>query len=293
MVANQKGGVGKSSIVAAIGVAVARRKKRVLIVDADQQGNCTKKDLGVKDTDDGRSLAMTLQYGSPLEPVRNVRPGLDVVCGGTKLAMASTIVASAEQHGIDPRENLYTALSALVDAEGYDLVLVDSGPGDRALLDLLLRVVSWLIVPTKEDEGSIEGAEYLARRYLVARKNGAPVQLMGMVLFDCDTRASRRNEDTLGKIMELLEGTGIEPFKSFIRTAAAAAKDVRIFNLTAEELVDFTPRRNGVTTDDDGARAKKWSKDTGPLATDYQQLTREVLVRLSAGERAKEESVNG
>ncbi len=286
--------MGKSSIVAAIAVAVARRNKRVLVVDADQQGNCTKQDLGVKNSDDGRSLAMTLQYGSALEPVRNVRPGLDVVCGGTMLAMASTIVGNAEQHGIDPRENLFTALSALVEAEGYDLVLVDSGPGDRAVLDLLLRVVSWLIVPTKEDEGSIEGAEYLARRYLVARKKGgAQVQLMGMVLFDCDTRASRRNKDTLDKILDLLDGTGIEPFQSFIRTAAAAAKDARIFNLTAQELVAFAPRRDGFRGDDDGAPVKKWSKDTGPLATDYQQLTREVLVRLSAGERAKEEIVNG
>ncbi|GAB2452266.1 hypothetical protein GCM10027262_76850 [Nocardia tengchongensis] len=280
--------MGKSSIVAAIAVAVALRGKRVLVVDADQQGNCTVRDLGVADSDDGRSLAMTLQYGSALEPVRDVRPGLDVVCGGKLLAMAGTVVTNAEQHGIDPRQNLLVALSALVDSEGYDLVLIDSGPGDRGVLDLLLQVVSWLIVPTKEDDASIDGAELLARRYLWARKNGAMVELMGMVLFDCNPRAVRRNEDTLGKIMDLLEGTGIEPFKNFIRQDKAAALDSRAFHRTAEELIDFAPPRNGDGADSDDQPSKKWSRDTEPLATDYQKLTREVLVRLAAGERAKE-----
>ena len=57
LVANQKGGVGKSSIVAAIGGMLAGPERRVLIVDADQQGNVTGSDLGV-DGDRGQSLAM-------------------------------------------------------------------------------------------------------------------------------------------------------------------------------------------------------------------------------------------
>ncbi|WP_327146909.1 ParA family protein [Nocardia sp. NBC_01327] len=288
LVANQKGGVGKSSIVAAIAVAVAKRGKRVLVVDADQQGNCTIRDLGVKSTDEGRSLAMTLQYGSALEPVRDVRQDLDVICGGKMLAMAGTVVSGAEQHGIDPRQNLLIALENLVDTVGYDLVLIDSGPGDRALLDLLLQVVSWLIVPTKEDDGSIDGAELLARRYLRARKDGALVELMGMVLFDCNPRAVRRNEETLGKIMDLLDGTGIEPFRSFIRQDKATSIDTRAFHLTPEELIDFSPPRNGEGSATEDSPTKKWSRDPGALATDYQKLTKEVLVRLSAGERAKE-----
>ncbi|WP_366914502.1 ParA family protein [Nocardia sp.] len=288
LVANQKGGVGKSSIVAAIAVAVARRGKRVLVVDADQQGNCTIRDLGVKESDEGRSLAMTLQYGSALDPVRDVRPNLDVVCGGKLLAMAGAVAATAEQHGIDPRQNLLVALETLVDSVGYDLVLIDSGPGDRGVLDLLLQVVSWLIVPTKEDDGSIDGAELLARRYLWARKNGAQIELMGMVLFDCNPRAVRRNEDTLGKIMDLLDGTGIEPFRSFIRQDKATALDARAFHLTAEELIAFSPPKTNGSGEVSDTRTKRWSRDTEPLATDYQKLTREVLIRLGAGERAKE-----
>src|SRR5664279_5878651 len=78
LVANQKGGVGKSSIVSAMAGMVASDDRSVLVIDADQQGNVSRNDLGVAG-DKGRSLAMALQYAQPLEPVRDVRPGLNVI----------------------------------------------------------------------------------------------------------------------------------------------------------------------------------------------------------------------
>ncbi len=86
LVANQKGGVGKSTTVAAVAEMIAaagKRGRRVLVVDGgDPQANVTVEDLGVTG-DRGQSLSQTLQYGgAPLVPVRNVRPNLDVVAGG-------------------------------------------------------------------------------------------------------------------------------------------------------------------------------------------------------------------
>jgi chromosome partitioning protein len=105
LVANQKGGVGKSSIVAALGGMLAGPERRVLIVDADQQGNVTRSDLGV-DGDRGQSLAMALQYTQPLTPVRDVRPGLDIVPGGPHLATVGAMVATASSSGLDIAANL-------------------------------------------------------------------------------------------------------------------------------------------------------------------------------------------
>ncbi len=66
LVANQKGGVGKSTTVAAIAEMIAaagKRGRRVLVVDGDPQANVTVEDLGV-DGDGGQSLAQTLQFGA-------------------------------------------------------------------------------------------------------------------------------------------------------------------------------------------------------------------------------------
>ena len=81
LVGSQKGGVGKSSIVATVAVSLARKGRRVAVFDVDQQGNLTTEDLGVPadEWDKGRHLAAVMQYGADLKPYKNIRPNLDVV----------------------------------------------------------------------------------------------------------------------------------------------------------------------------------------------------------------------
>lgn len=297
LVANRKGGVGKTSVVTTVASMIARPDRRVLVIDSDSQGNATKSDLGVSG-DDGRSFMSALQYGDQLAVLPDVRPGLDVVAGGSHLASVGAIIATAGQTGTDVRGNLRRALAAACRRGNYTLVLIDTGPGDIPLLDAFLHSVRYLLVPTKEDDAGLDGVEQLAARFMNAQRNGALVSLLGVVLFDANPRATARNSEVLGDIDTMLGGSGTSAFQTVIRNDKAAAKDLRAAHMTISELVAasqdrqrnrLAQLRGGKHTRRDPAEEAElrlYSRDPSALAADYQALTREVLERVAAAEQA-------
>lgn len=294
LVANQKGGVGKSTTVAAIAEMIAtagKRGRRVLVVDGDPQANVTVEDLGV-DGDRGQSLAAALQFGTPLAPVRDVRPHLDVVAGGPQLAVVGAAAHLMAENGIDMAANFQGQLTTLCQTEGYDVVLIDSGPGDVPLLDTYLAVANYLLIPTRDDQASLGGVERLARRFWRARKNGATIELLGVLLFDVNPRATKRNEEVFAQVNDMLEGSGTTPFDITIRSAPAAAVDMRCMHKTAGELVALahSERRSRLSKLRDKQRPERamWASDPTGLAADYQELVRQIVARLVRFESAPE-----
>jgi len=91
-----------------------------------------------------------LQYGEPPEVFRDVRPGLDLIAGGPLLHRRGGLSATAAQSGLDMVGNLMNALAAVWRGDQSAAVLIDSGPGDAPLLDALLQVSRYLVVPTRE-----------------------------------------------------------------------------------------------------------------------------------------------
>jgi cellulose biosynthesis protein BcsQ len=287
VIGNQKGGVGKSSITAGVGVAIARSRRRVLVLDVDQQGNLTTEDLGValEEWDRGRHLASVMQYGGQLNPYKDIRPGLDVVMGGPSLGLVASSADRVADAGIDIADNFRSALLELCRRESYDIVLVDSGHGDVTLLLALLEVCSHLVVPAREDTASLRGVEQLASSYLRAKRRGSTISLLGVVLFEVNPRATIRNQIITDRIRELLEGSGAEPFTAAIRHSPGPALEARERHLTVQELALLADRdksellkalREGRSEDIPRLR----SRDPASLANDYQNLTREILQRV-------------
>ena len=162
---------------------------RVLVIDGDPQGTITKSDFGARDnSDQGESLGMSLLYGRhDLEPLIGVKPNLDVVAGGSKLAKA--IAGTAAMNPSEVAANFQAALERLSAARGYDFVFIDSAPGEMPLLKTFMSTANYLVIPTMSDGGSLDAVEDVADSFKEARRLGASIALLGVVLFCADPNA--------------------------------------------------------------------------------------------------------
>lgn len=287
VVANRKGGVLKSSIVRNVADVAARAGYRVAVVDGDPQGNLSEIDFGV-DTDGGRGLAMALQYGTDLVPVS--AGGVDVICGGPELqgAIGAAMMPGAE---VTLEQNLRASLARLTQQAAYDLVLIDSGPGDTRLLDAYLWAAKWLIVPTLDDEAALAGVDKMGQRFVAAKRAGAQVEFLGAVVGKVNPRATARNAEVRREVETML-GEEATPFDATIRYDAAGRVDARRHAMSARDVAEEAVRQAKARLDrvKGGTQASGdvwWSnaKNAGQgLAQDYEYLTREVLTRISAKE---------
>lgn len=282
-VANGKGGVGKTSITCNVGALAAAGDLRVLLVDWDPQGNMAR-DLGYPRSD-GQAVVNALVSGSPLPILEGVRENLDVVAGGPALIDIVSLAWARAQR--DSKVTVGTLLAASLDplVERYDLVLIDTPPGDAPLIEAALRVAGALLIPTKVDEGSLDGLEMIAQRFLAAREHNPDLQLAGVALFDVEQQATRMDREARASIVEMI-GETAPIFSARIRHLASAGRDSRLNGKVIHELEELVPQQAKARLD--ALRAGKpvprgtiTVRDASGLAQDYQDLAFQLLDRIA------------
>lgn len=281
LVAIQKGGVYKSSVTSAIGGELASKGRKVLIIDGDLQGNATRRDLGVAG-DLGKSLSMAMTVGYPLQPER-ARENLDVIAGGMYLAsVPSSLPTLAAQSGAGDgsdlmAKNLGEALEGLIEREGYTDVLIDAGPGDVLMLNGYMTLADWLLIPTHEDNGSLDGVFFMEERMQATIRRGNQIDILGVVMTGVNPQATRRNAAAVEKIAKKF-GTPEVVFDAMIRHQQALATDLRAHSLVPADFHSGEFERRV-----DSGELKLgdlWSRDVTGLVGDYQDLTVEMVRRL-------------
>jgi chromosome partitioning protein len=181
-IANQKGGVGKTTTTVNLAAGLAKVGQRVLVVDLDPQGNATM-GSGI----DKRALELTV-YDVLLENAsiaearqRNDRVGYDLVGANRELAGAEVELVDLER-----REKRLKAALALVDAQ-YDLVLIDCPPSLSMLTLNGLCSANGVIVPMQCEYFALEGLSDLVNTIKQVHANLNPdLQIIGLlrVMFD-------------------------------------------------------------------------------------------------------------
>ena len=191
--ANQKGGVGKTTTVVNLGTYLALSGQRVLIVDADPQGNATS-GLGIDRSTLDRSLYDALTDGSPLiDVVIATRiDRLEIAPSSVALAGAEVELASVEQ-----RERRLGRLVAGV-AASYDYVLIDCPPSLGLLTVNALTAADTVLIPIQCEYYALEGLTQLIATINLVRDHLNPdLEIKGVVLtmFDARTNLSAEVAD--------------------------------------------------------------------------------------------------
>jgi chromosome partitioning protein len=188
---NHKGGTGKTTTAINLAAGLAEMGRRVLLVDADGQGNVGAS-LGVHGE---RSLYHVLVQGESAEkaavPVRN---NLDVLTSNETLAAAELYLVERPNRDRVLRERLRGSLGA------YDAVIVDCAPALSLMNQNAMVFAQQVVIPVSCDYLSLVGVRQVMRTLRHVRELlNHPVELLGVVptFFDQRTRVCREALDTL------------------------------------------------------------------------------------------------
>ncbi len=187
-IANQKGGVGKTTTAVNLGCALAERGLRILLIDLDPQANATSA-LGMQEIESA-SIYDSLLGGAPVTekilPTRVER--LFIVPSNLDLAGAEVEIARMSDH----LTRLAKTLSILHSDQTFDLVLLDCPPSLGILMTNALAAANEILTPIQCEYFALEGLVKIVRVVEQVRDSGAndQVEIGGIVMTMFDSRTN-------------------------------------------------------------------------------------------------------
>ncbi len=217
--ANQKGGVGKTTATANLGVILKQMGLRVLLVDLDPQGHLTFT-LG----HDPETLGVTIYDAMIGERDFDISQVILKTSFGPDLA-PNNIIASNADRELSSKPTWGTRLSTVLRRirHNYDYILLDSGPSLNGLTVNALYAADYVVIPTQLEMLSVKGMQLLLERIDEARAEGNPrLQIAGAAALMVQmTNASRAMNEAL---RQALGQRGIRAFNTVIKRSVQFAE---------------------------------------------------------------------
>lgn len=181
-VANQKGGVAKTTTAISLGAALSRNGSKVLLVDTDAQANLTMH-LGVEPSAVRQSIANVLLTQNPLTHVirSTSMPRLDLVPSNAEMELAERFLPIRKNYQ-------YLLKQALKDLSMYDYVVIDCPPSLGAVTANALHASQMLIIPSQAEYFSIHALRNMLGFVKTIRKQGNPDLIYRILLTMYDGR---------------------------------------------------------------------------------------------------------
>jgi chromosome partitioning protein len=185
-VANQKGGVGKTTTTINLSAALAEKGKKILIIDIDPQGNTTS-GFGIdKNKEENTIYELLLDDCSINETIKkDVIPGIDIIPSNVNLA-----AAEIELIGIDHKEFILRDALDFV-RDDYDCILLDCPPSLNVLTVNAMVASDTVLVPIQCEYYALEGLSQLIHTInLVKERLNPKLDIEGIVFTMYDSRTN-------------------------------------------------------------------------------------------------------
>lgn len=285
VIANDKGGVGKTATAGNLAGLAAIHGLKTLAVDLDAQGNLAS-DLGLRQrqlTDEGKSLLDALTSDSPPVPMATGRERFDLVSAGRHTLEVEDLLR------VKGPAALYWALAPLV-AE-YDLVVLDAPPKVRPVLLGAMAVADHLLVPLRSSAKAFDGLVGLSELFLGVRDGiagGAPlnpdIEIIGVFLHGANVHSPQKLAWAKAQLRAEI-GDSL-PLESVIRYLDKPVIEMEEWGELAHEyeaaLHGGRVARAALPSASLVPAGTRRAPSIAGLAQDYQALFDEVVARMAA-----------
>ncbi len=198
-VANQKGGVGKTTTAINLSAALSEKGKKVLLIDLDPQGNATS-GLGIDKNEQNTIYHLLVDDRDIRSCIRkNVWKSLDLIPSTVNLAGAEIEMLDIPRHEFILKEKLREI------ADDYDFVIIDCPPSLNLLTVNALTTANSVLVPIQCEFYAMEGLTQLMYTVqLVQRKLNPSLQMEGVVftMYDVRTNLSQQVVDSVKQYLK-------------------------------------------------------------------------------------------
>ena len=264
-IANQKGGVGKTTTTFNLGVALKNQGKRVLVVDADPQGDLTTY-MGYNESELKTTLAQLMEsviYDSQLDTkqaILNNAEGIDLIPSDLDLSATEAMLVNAMSREV----TLRTILNNV--KKDYDYVLIDCMPSLGMLTINALSCSDKVVIPVQDHFLAAKGMGHLLKTVSRVKRTINPKLEVGGILLTLVNKRTNLSKETIQDLKETY-GRAIKLYDTQIplavKTAESTSRGKSIFkydknskvatayeDFAKEVLEDDRQRqKNGITKD--------------------------------------------